>query len=202
MTILAFGDILIEATLKGDIFMKTKDLIICAVFAAVLCVFSVMTIPIGVIPISMGVFGVILTSCILGWKKGTISVIVYILLGAVGLPIFSGFKGGIAVLAGPTGGYIWSYTLMALFIGFFTAKLPRNKPLAVVKLSVISFIGVIICYLFGTLQFMLVAHKTFVQAVTVCVYPFIPFDIVKSVVGGGIAYAVRYALVKTKLLSV
>ncbi len=182
--------------------MKTRDLIICAVFAAILCVFSVMTIPIGVIPISMGVFGVILTSCILGWKKGTISVIVYILIGVIGLPIFSGFKGGIAVLAGPTGGYIWSYILMALFIGFFTAKLPQNKPLAVAKLSVISFIGVVICYLFGTMQFMLVAHKTFMQAVTVCVYPFIPFDIIKSVAGGVIAYGVRYALVKTKLLTV
>ena len=106
--------------------MKVKTMVICAIFAAILCVFSVLTIPIGPVPISMGILGVMLTAIILGPKKGTIAVIVYILLGAVGLPIFSGFKGGFQVLLGPTGGYIWSYIIVALFIGFLTINKKTN----------------------------------------------------------------------------
>ena len=179
--------------------MKTKDMIVCAIFAAILCIFSSMTIPIGAVPISMGIFGVILTSCILDKKRGVIAVVVDILLGAAGMPVFSGFKGGIGVIVGPTGGYITSYILVALFIGFFTERLPQNKAAAVAKMAAVAFGGVIICYFFGTLQFMLVAHKTFVQSLSVCVYPFIPFDIVKSIVGAAVAYAVRPALVRAKV---
>lgn len=195
---------------RGKIIMKTsekkshtatKNMIICAVFAALLCIFSVMTIPIGVIPISMGIFGVILTSCILNRRMSVTSVFVYILLGAVGLPVFSGFKGGIAVIAGPTGGYITSYILVALFISTFARTLPQNKLLAILKLCLVSFVGVIICYLFGTLQFMAVAHKDIMSSLAVCVLPFVPFDIIKCVVASTVAYAVKNALIKAKLLS-
>lgn len=181
--------------------MKTKDMMLCAIFAAMLCVFSVMTIPIGAVPISMGIFGVLLTACILGPKRGVIAVVVYILLGAVGLPIFSGFTGGVGVIAGPTGGYVTSYILVALFVGFLTRRLPSSKPLSLVLLALISMGGVVICYFFGTLQFMAVAHKTFVQSLSVCVLPFIPFDIVKCIVAAVLSYAVRLALAHSKLLT-
>lgn len=179
--------------------MKTKDMIVCAIFAAILCVFSSMTIPIGAVPISMGVFGVVLTSCILDKKRSVIAVAVYILLGAAGMPVFSGFKGGLGVIAGPTGGYITSYILMALFIGYFTERLPSNKAASVAKMAAVSFGGIVICYFFGTLQFMFVAHKSFAQSLAICVYPFIPFDIVKSIVGAAVSYAVRTALVRAKV---
>ena len=86
--------------------MKTKTIVICAIFAALMCVFSVITVPTGIIPVTLGTLGIMLTAVILGSKKGAVSVAVFILLGIVGLPVFSGFKGGIQVIFGPTGGYI------------------------------------------------------------------------------------------------
>ncbi len=174
--------------------MKTKDIIVCAVFAAIMCIFSVMTIPIGAVPISMSLFGVILASCILGTKRGTVAVGVYVLLGAVGLPVFSGFKGGVGVILGPTGGYIWSYLLTALIIGVLTRSLASSKGMAIAQMVGAGLCGVAVCYFFGTLQFSIVADKTFVQSMSVCVLPFIPFDIAKCVIGASIAYAVRTAL--------
>lgn len=180
--------------------MKTKTIIICAVFAAILSIFSVMTIPIGPVPISMSVFGVLLTAIILGPKKGAISVIVYILLGAVGLPVFSGFKGGFQVLAGPTGGYIWSYIFMALFVGFIASKPHKNKLLTICILFVSSIAGIIICYGAGTVQFMFVQQTDVMKALTLCVIPFIPFDIIKAIAASFIGYSVQTALKKSGVL--
>lgn len=181
--------------------MNTKTIVICAIFAAILCVFSVMTIPIGPVPISMGIFGVMLTAVMLGAKKGTISVVVYILLGAVGLPIFSGFKGGFQVLFGATGGYIWSYILVALLIGLITIKLPQNKWLAMLKILISCFLGIIICYAAGTAQFMVVQQADLARALTLCVFPFIPFDIVKAVVATYLGYTISTALKKAGYLA-
>ena len=180
--------------------MKIKTMVICAIFAAILCVFSVLTIPIGPVPISMGIFGVMLTAIILGPKKGTIAVIVYILLGAVGLPIFSGFRGGFQVLLGPTGGYIWSYIIVALFIGLLTNTHPKNKWLAMLKIFIVCLGGIVICYAAGTAQFMLVQKTDLTKALTACVIPFIPFDILKALVVSYLGYVVHTALKKSGYL--
>lgn len=180
--------------------MKTKTIVLCAIFAAILCIFSVMTIPIGIVPISMGIFGVMLTSIILGAKKGTISVIVYILLGAVGLPVFSGFKGGFQVLLGPTGGYVWSYILVALLIGLLTSKLPQNKWLAMLKTFIVCLIGIFLCYAAGTAQFMLVQKTDLIKSLTACVFPFIPFDIIKALIATYLGCTISKALKKAGLI--
>ncbi len=174
--------------------MKTRDMVLCAVFAAVLCVCAVITIPIGPVPITLGTLGVMLAASALGAKKGTIAVIVYILLGAVGLPVFSGFKGGLQVIAGPTGGYITAYILTSLFIGIFTKKPEGKKLLAMGRTALCCFIGVIICYFFGTLQFMLVQKTGFAESLGLCVLPFIPFDALKAVLAGYLSYPLRRAL--------
>lgn len=181
--------------------MNTKTIVICAIFAAILCVFSVMTIPIGPVPISMGIFGVMLTAVMLGIKKGTISVVVYILLGAVGLPIFSGFKGGFQVLIGATGGYIWSYILVALLIGLITLKLPKNKWLAMLQILIACLLGIVVCYAAGTIQFMAVQDAELAYAVSVCVLPFIPFDIIKALVAAYLGYTISEALKKSGYLA-
>jgi biotin transport system substrate-specific component len=185
---------------SGGKFMKTKTIVLCAIFAAILCIFSVMTIPIGIVPISMGIFGVMLTSIILGTKKGTISVIVYILLGAVGLPVFSGFKGGFQVLLGPTGGYVWSYILVALLIGLLTSKLPQNKWLAMLKTFIVCLIGIFLCYAAGTAQFMLVQKTDLIKSLTACVFPFIPFDIIKALIATYLGCTISKALKKAGLI--
>ena len=93
--------------------MKTKSklssMLQCSLFAALLCVLSPLTIPVGAVPVSLGIFAVLLCSSVLGMRRSLVAVLVYIALGAVGLPVFAGWQGGFGVLAGPTGGYIWSY---------------------------------------------------------------------------------------------
>ncbi len=180
--------------------MKTKTMVLCAIFAAILCIFSVMTIPIGPVPISMGIFGVMLTAIILGPKNSVISVVVYLLLGIIGLPIFSKFQSGIPVLAGPTGGYVWSYIIVAFVIGLITRKLPQNKILALVKIFAACIIGIAICYAAGTAQYMLIANVGLTKALTLCVLPFIPFDIIKAVVAAYLGNVIANALKKAKLL--
>ena len=184
--------------MKGQA-MKTTTMILCAVFAATLCVFSVMIIPIGIVPISMGLFGIMITAGILGLKRGTISVAVFILIGAVGVPVFTGFRGGVAPLAGPTGGYIWGYVPMAALIGVLTLKMPKNKWHAMVRYFFSFLAGVVVCYAMGTAQFMLVQEVDFKTALGLCVIPFIPFDIAKALAASYISYAVRRALTKAEI---
>ena len=176
--------------------MKTKSMVICAVFSAILCIFSVLTVPIGTVPVSLSTLAVMLTAIILGPKKSSISVIIYILLGCVGLPVFSGFKGGFQVLVGPTGGYIWSYIFMALLIGSVSKKYANNK--TIIFISCIA--SIIICYILGTIQFTLVQTLSFISALSVCVLPFIPFDIMKAILAVLFGITLKNRLIKAKLI--
>lgn len=180
--------------------MKTKTIVLCAIFAALTCIFSVITIPTGIVPVTMGFFGIMLTAVILGVKKGTVSVVVFILLGVVGFPVFSGFKGGVQVLFGPTGGYIWGYIPMSVIIGLFAATLPERKWLAVLKLFLGCLAGIVVCYAFGTAQFMAIQKMGLVKSLSACVIPFIPFDIGKAVVASYVGFAVRKALNRAGLI--
>ncbi len=180
--------------------MKAKTIAVCAVFAAIMCVFSVITVPIGPVPVTLGFLGVMVTAVILGAKRGALSVAVFILLGAVGLPVFSGFKGGFQVLLGPTGGYIWSYVPMALLIGFASAKNPKNKWLAMLKIFLVCIGAALLGYAVGTLQFMLVQKTSFAQALMICVVPFIPFDIAKAAAAVYLGYTVKAALKRSGAL--
>lgn len=171
--------------------MRTKNMIECAIFAALLCVFCIMTIPIGPVPVSMAYFAVMFTAVVLGARKGMVAVAVYILIGIAGLPVFSGFRSGLGVIAGPTGGYLWSYIIMALFIGAFTRKVSEKRFWAVVKIFCVCVVGIAIGYCFGTAQFMLAQRVGVIEAVTICVLPFVPFDIVKAAVAAYAGYEVR-----------
>ncbi len=179
--------------------MRTRNITLCALFTAVMCVLCVITIPIGPVPITLGTLGIMLTAVILGHKRGTASVLAYILLGAVGLPVFSGFKGGFQVLIGPTGGYIWSYIIMAFLIGFASRTLPKNKWTAMLKIFIACIAGIAVCYALGTVQFMFVQKTNLTQSLMMCVAPFIPFDAVKAVVAVYLGYTVRKALEKAGL---
>lgn len=176
--------------------MKTKAMVICAVFSAVLCIFCLITVPVGTVPVSLATFAVMLNAIILGRKKGCTSVIVYILLGSVGMPVFSGFKGGLQVLFGPTGGYIWAYILMTLIIGT-AAQRPGLKR---TSLFLICIAGSISCYALGTVQFSLITATPFGASLAVCVLPFVPFDIIKAAAAVFVGTAVRSRLKKARLV--
>ena len=96
---------------------KTYDITMTALMAAVTCILAPLSIPIGPVPISFTNLAIYLSLYLLGWKKGTVSYLIYLLMGFVGLPVFSGFTGGPAKLAGPTGGYIIGFIVMAVIAG-------------------------------------------------------------------------------------
>ena len=128
----------------------------------------------------------------LGIPKST----VYLLLGAVGMPVFSGFQGGLAKLAGPTGGYLAGFWLMILVAGIIMEKGKRNLLVTILGMLV----GVAIDYAVGTAWFVFQTESTVVHALDVCVYPFIPFDVAKIVIAVLLGSVVYKGLQKAKLL--
>ena len=173
---------------------KIYQMMECSIFAAILCILAPVTIPIGPVPVTLGVFAVMLTAIVLGSKQGVISVGIYILLGFVGLPVYSGGQSGPGILVGPTGGYLWSFLLMALIIGYVAQKHNTQKVKKEVALMVVCIISLIICYLCGTAQFAFVANYTFINALAICVFPFISFDLVKAVVATFLGLEIRKRL--------
>lgn len=139
---------------------------LCALFAAVICVLSPISIQIGPIPVSLGLLGVLLAASVLGPVRGVTAVLVFILAGACGLPVFSGGRGGFSVLIGPTGGYIWGYLPAAVIAGIRSSRIKaesRKEKIITSLLSVITcIIGTAICYLCGTVQYCFVAdHRIY-----------------------------------------
>ena len=113
--------------------LSTRKLVLIALMTAITCIFAPMAIPIPVspVPISLTNLVIMISIYVLGFKDATISYIVYLLLGLVGLPVFSGFTGGLGKLAGPTGGYLIGFIFLALISGLFVDKFPKNRILAV-----------------------------------------------------------------------
>lgn len=149
-----------------------------AVLSALMCVFSPITIPIGPVPVTLGLFAVMIAGIVFESKKSFLAVLVFVLIGACGLPVFSGAKGGISSLIGPTGGYIWSY-FPAVFL---VSKISERNKSTFIKSFVGCVFGMIVCYILGTMQFALLAENiSFKNALKICVYPFIIFDLIKAV---------------------
>ena len=153
-----------------------------AVFAVIIAICSWITIPFPLVPFTMQTFGVFLTVGTLGGKKGTLSVLVYLLLGIIGVPVFSGFASGIGAILGATGGYLTGFLLTALVMWLMEKLL--GKKTWVLALSML--IGLILCYAFGTFWFMNVYAKTngpigLLGALSACVFPFIIPDIIKII---------------------
>ena len=168
-----------------------------AIMAAVTCVLAPLSIPIGPVPVSLTILSIYLALYLLGWKLGTVSFVVYLLLGLVGLPVFSGFSGGLGKLAGPTGGYIIGFLPMAIVAGLFIDRF-RNRGLQFVGMV----LGVVICYAFGTAWFCISTGSTLAAALGLCVLPFLPFDLAKIVIVLILGPILRARLVKAGLLRV
>lgn len=162
--------------------LKTIDIVYIGVFAAIIAVCSWISIPFTV-PITLQTMGICLTAGLLGMKRGTISTAVYILLGAIGVPVFAEFTSGIGIIAGSTGGYIIGFIFTALIVGFASDKF-KGK---IVPLIISMVIGILVCYAFGTIWFAVVYAKENTPATigTIlgwCVVPFLIPDAVKIAV--------------------
>lgn len=177
---------------KSTVFNMTS----CALMAALMCVLCPVSVPIGPIPISLSILVILLTVYVLGTWRALVSYTVYLLLGVVGMPVFSGFQGGLAKLAGPTGGYLAGFWLMILVAGIIMEKGKRNLLLTILGMLV----GVAIDYAVGTAWFVFQTESTVVHALDVCVYPFIPFDVAKIVIAVLLGSVVYKGLQRAKLL--
>ena len=155
------------------------ELVMAAMFAVIIAICAWITVPFAV-PFTMQTFGVFLAIAVLGGKWGTVSVLIYILLGAVGIPVFSGFQGGFGVLFGNTGGYILGFLVSAFLIWGMELLIGRKTWAVLAQM----FVGLLACYGFGTLCFWFLytqnAGAVSIGAVlTVCVVPFVVPDVVK-----------------------
>lgn len=158
---------------------KTRDIVYMSVFTAMISICSWISIPAS-IPFTLQTMGVFTTVGLLGGKRGTLTVLTYILLGTIGIPVFAGFTGGVSVLLGTTGGYIIGFLLSALLMWGIETIMGRNQ--IVLAFSMIA--GLIVCYVFGTAWFMLIytQHSGVIGLSTVlglCVIPFIIPDLIK-----------------------
>lgn len=158
---------------------KTLSLVYCGACVALIAICSWISIPM-TIPFTLQTFAVCLATALLGTKRGTVTVLVYILLGLVGVPVFSGFKGGVSVLLGPTGGYIIGFIFTAIVVGLITDKINKSVPV----LALAMILGIFVCYLFGTFWFVNVYTKTkepvsIATALSWCVFPYLIPDACK-----------------------
>ena len=153
-----------------------RDMTITAIFAAFMCVTAPWTIPVGVVPITLATFSVYFASAALGWKRGSIAVAIYLMLGFVGLPVFSGFSGGIQKLVGATGGYLVAYIPMAVVIGLFADKFKKAWAYVVGMVA-----GTVVLYTFGTAWYCIMSGSEIIPAIMACVVPFLAGDAVKIV---------------------
>lgn len=157
---------------------KVKNLAMTGMFTALLCVLSPVTIPFpGGIGVTLSVFIILLITYVAGMKRALLCCVLYLLIGAVGLPVFAGFQGGLGCITGPTGGYLAGYPAMVMVAGLFI-KIGKDRKAFMITGNCM---GVLVCYILGNLWYMYTMNAGFCQALAVCVLPFVVFDIIKIV---------------------
>lgn len=162
-------------------YSKTARLLISALFAALTAVCSFISIPLPFtpVPVNLATLSVFLAGGLLGWRYGTVSQMVYLLLGAAGVPVFHNFTGGFGVLAGPTGGYIVGYVVAAFLTGWILDHCKNPAQFPALALSMTA--GLFSCYLLGTAWFMASSASALIPALAACVFPFLPGDALKII---------------------
>ena len=160
--------------------IKTKQMVLIALMTAVTCVLGPRSIPLpfSPVPISLTNFAIFLAIFVLGMKNGTISFIIYLLLGAVGVPVFSSFRGGLQVLAGPTGGYLIGFIFLALIMGFALDHFDRKLVPTIIGM----IIGMVVCYAFGTVWLAKLLSLSFKEGLMMGVIPYLPGDAAKIII--------------------
>ena len=167
----------------------------CALMAALLCVLAPVAVPVGPIPVTLATLVLYLSVWVLDTRCALISTALYLLLGAAGLPVFSGWQGGLGKVAGPTGGYMVGYLLLVL-VGGLIKKASKER---VVLTGLGLVLGTVFLYAFGTAWFIFQTESDILYALSVCVLPFIGFDLVKIVLACAIGKPVSSALRKAEL---
>lgn len=186
-----------SASKKG---FTTLDIVLVGMFAALLAAISQISLPMPTgVPITIQVFGVALVGTVLGWKLGFLATVVYILLGAVGLPVFANFHGGLQSLTGMSGGYILAWPVMAFLSGIRFRS--ENKKLNLAVSVVLSLIGLMIVEFVGALQWSRLSGEMSLGAIIAYSFiAFIPKDIVITIAAVIVGGQIRKPLVKAGYL--
>ena len=166
---------------------RVHNMVICALFAAIIAVSAQVTLPLPTqVPITLHTFGVALCAAVGGCAAGTISTSVYLLIGAVGLPVFSAMRGGFEMLIGPTGGFLFGFIPLAFFCGIQSGHFAARIGL--------SAAGLAICYLCGAVQYALLMQIDLISSIALVVLPFILKDVLSVIAAQYMAVPIRKAL--------
>lgn len=177
--------------------ITTRELTMMALMTAVMCVLAPLSIPLpGLVPISLGTLVIYFYPYFLGTRRAAICLFIYVALGAIGLPVFTGYTGGLPKLVGPTGGYIVGYFFIVLFHGSAIKRFPQSKLAHILGIV----IGTACCYLIGTIWLGQLMGISFTKALAGGVIPFIPGDICKATVAVILAPVICARLQKAGLM--
>lgn len=165
---------------KVNLRSSVNDIVMTALFTALIAICSQITVPSPTVPFTLQTLAVFIAGGVLGHKKGTLSIVIYIILGIIGIPVFAKFGSGLSVITGMTGGYLIGFIFTAFITGVMCEKLGRKLWILIISMS----LGLIVCYLFGTAWFIIIySQKTesigLWTALSMCVFPFLIFDAVK-----------------------
>lgn len=174
--------------------MKTRDMTYIAVMAALICLAGPLTVAIGPVPLSLATFAVYMAGAVLGGRRGSAAVAIYLLIGLIGVPVFSGFSGGFQKLIGVTGGYLVGYLPCALITGLCAGKPGASVRRPLWLLPAGMALGTLALYCVGTAWFMVQTANTLAAALGICVMPFLLGDIIKIAAVSVAAAPVRRAL--------
>lgn len=176
--------------------ISTKTMVTVGMFTAILAVLSIITIPMpSGVPITLQTFAVALCGYVLGYKRGTAATLIYILVGSVGMPVFAGMTGGPSWLVSYSGGFIWGFIFLTLLCGI---RLKRKH--AAMEIC-FGMIGIIVCHIFGVLQFSIVASSTLSASFLMASAPYIIKDVISAAGAYLVSLPIRRALMAGNILT-
>lgn len=169
-----------NSTISPHSIFSVKSLVLTALVTAITCIIAPFAIPIPFSPVPISLTNLVLYISIflLGWKSATVSYLVYVLLGAVGLPVFSGFAGGLGKIAGPTGGYLVGFIFLTVISGYIVEKFRGRRILIVTGMV----LGTAVTYVFGTAWLCIQMNLSFLQGLTIGTFPYLPGDCIKIMI--------------------
>ncbi len=176
---------------QNEKLFSTRNMCYVGLMTAVIAIMAQISIPMPEsVPMTMQTFAITLAAVVLGAKLSTISTTIYVLLGAVGLPVLAGFTGGISKFVGPTGGFLISFPIMAFIIGYAVDHRIAFRGAFVVGL----ILGTVVNYVVGVAIFCVLTNSSVMVGFTACVLPFIPTAIIKAILASVIGFAIRKRL--------
>jgi len=177
-------------------YSRSRGIALAATFAALISLTSPVRIPLDPItqvPITLQVFVVYLAAALLGARYGALSMVIYLVLGAVGLPVFAGLSFGTAVLLGPTGGYLFAFPVATLLGGYVARRRPATRRGDTIRVSLSALLSLLVIYVIGVVWLSYYLGLSLLNGVLLGAVPFIPVDLLKAAVAVPIAVRLRWS---------